>query len=278
MTESPATHAICISCGYDLAGLSKSALCPECATPCSMSMSPHVIYRAGPAYIRRLFIGSQLAYWSVLAFFVFLFVPIPVMIAAALGLGIFGIGAAYLLPLMLWAAGWQLATPPDPSHFTGGERDAPRRALRALVWLCTLNVPLVFITPGSPWLAGVLFLTLFLVCFGAFFTTAAYIRRIAIRAGDEEARKAAASARNLGAWAFVAIMLGLVTMLTIRALISVSLIHEHQGSFFESVGTAVAAVGLLMLAAAFDRAARHFGRMMRTVHQRAREIAAEHAP
>jgi len=275
-TDTPAPpippQAICIGCGYDLTGLKPEALCPECATPCAKSLSPNTIYRTGPVYIRRLFLGSQISYWSILAFFVFLFVPIPALLTSALGFGLFAMAAAYLLPLVLWAAGWHLATPHDPTSLAGGESDASRRALRALVLLFTLNLPLAFIASGSPILSIVFSITLMLLCFGAFFTTAAYIGRIAIRAGNEEARKAAASARNLGAWAFVAIVLGVGTVLITQTLTDASLINQVQSGFFGSLGAGVAAVGLLMLAVAFDRAARHFARMMRTVHDRARAI------
>lgn len=51
----------CISCGYDLRGLNPAGVCPECGRPVADTLDGNRLWRADPAWLKRVLNGLNLA-------------------------------------------------------------------------------------------------------------------------------------------------------------------------------------------------------------------------
>jgi len=132
---------LCVSCGYNLRGLSADGDCPECGAAIRGSLRGNLLPFSHPRYIGRLARGASLAYCGYL------------LIAASIVLG-FGWGPwRFLTPLCrvafyLWAYGvmgvllggvW-LLTSPDL-------RESPETPGRRLRIACRVGLPAMLIVP-----------------------------------------------------------------------------------------------------------------------------------
>lgn len=134
----------CISCGYDLAGLPRDGVCPECGTPIERSYAPDLLENRSIEFLMQLRSGLSLVVWSILtqvALKLLAFTggiaamtmgfappssqPIFELFTRAVGL--------VLTILVLW--GWWRITTPDPSR-AGTDLDVkPRKVIRVAVVL-----------------------------------------------------------------------------------------------------------------------------------------------
>lgn len=150
----------CIRCGYGLAGLATSGVCPECTLPIARALSSNALRNCEPAYIRRMVTGAVLVEASFVLAIVAVLVAVLLVIAGILisALGAQPQGApAWLMRLeqsidgevvielvgfgasIVSLAGWWLLSEPDPAS---AERDATSR-LRLPVRILTV-VQLIF--------------------------------------------------------------------------------------------------------------------------------------
>ncbi len=64
MTTPLPANTHCIGCNYDLAGLTETAVCPECALPCINSRLGDTMYNQSRPYLKRLATGTRLVMWA----------------------------------------------------------------------------------------------------------------------------------------------------------------------------------------------------------------------
>ncbi len=57
----------CWKCSYELHGLTRESLCPECATPIQDSLRSDALIFASPAYLGKLRIGAEMTTWGALS-------------------------------------------------------------------------------------------------------------------------------------------------------------------------------------------------------------------
>lgn len=157
----------CLNCGYDLAGLEQSGVCPECATPIAESMTPRQLRRA-PAPVRLrvargalwLSIAALLAQWLALSFVGFLVLlllleatlhrydPPYDLITFVFRVLFIAAAAAYAITLAIGCC-LLSASPSESDAIIGGRQ----RALRASVCVFAVAIGAWFVI--SPALVGV---------------------------------------------------------------------------------------------------------------------------
>ena len=154
----------CVSCGYNLKGLSPDGLCPECGVLASRSLQGDLLRFASPSYVRSVRRGAATLLWSVVAAAgMSVIAPVIGMIIGAMltggatttrqgGSGNYsyavrlGPGTAPAIPLALFASwalcalafvvGWWLLATPDPSRRGSGRDHLARRITRAMAPVC----------------------------------------------------------------------------------------------------------------------------------------------
>jgi len=116
--------ALCVGCGYDLAGLAPSGQCPECGTSIARSLKGDLLAFAPAEYLAKLHRGATIVVVTILVMVVFVVLSFGVGIyfafsnpsgtAPALVEGVTGlIGLAIGLVLLY---GWWLLSTPMPMH------------------------------------------------------------------------------------------------------------------------------------------------------------------
>lgn len=55
----------CLSCGYNLRGLTNDGACPECGSPVTASLRGDFLKFADPAWLERLKLGTSLKLWNI---------------------------------------------------------------------------------------------------------------------------------------------------------------------------------------------------------------------
>jgi hypothetical protein len=116
------THIACISCGYDLVGLSETTVCPECAQPVVRSLNQGLLGSLPTEHLQRFARGGALVEWGLVIFGVsiplMLFQIEPARSTAAVvlrsAITMFG-----FLGVVLSAWGWWCLTSPKGEIWTG---------------------------------------------------------------------------------------------------------------------------------------------------------------
>lgn len=132
--------ALCVSCGYDLAGLSPHGECPECGTPIARSLKGDLLAFAPAEYLATLHRGATIVVVTILVMVVFAVLSFgvgmyfafssPSGTAPALVEGVLSLGGLALGVLLLY--GWWLLSTPMPMH-ESTRMDTARRWVRGLL-------------------------------------------------------------------------------------------------------------------------------------------------
>lgn len=116
--------ALCVGCGYDLAGLAPSGQCPECGTPIARSLRGDLLAYAPAEYLARLHRGAAIVVVTILVMVVYFVLSFgmgiyfafnspsgtaPVVVEALATMGGLVLGLVLLY-------GWWLLSTPMPMH------------------------------------------------------------------------------------------------------------------------------------------------------------------
>ncbi len=196
----------CYKCGYALAGLPLTGLCPECGTPVAESMRGVLLQFASPEYIRTVREGYAWVLNGILASIVIGVLVAGVGVAAAIarttwltgvGFTLASNGVTTLVGIAI-LYGYIKLTEPDP-QFTGTEKpDSARNVVRiaagAQVAISLAALMIVVINGGTPVssflsLLGILNILLTIAAMAAwavqFFAMMRYVRWMARRVPDQ---------------------------------------------------------------------------------------------
>ncbi len=136
---------LCVSCGYELAGLAPSGACPECGTLVARSLRGDLLAFAPAEYLARLHRGAAIVVVTILVMVVFVVLGIGLMAYLALSgvggsagggvslavlEGVMGLGGLALGLILLY--GWWLLSTPMPMH-QSTQMDTARRWVRGLL-------------------------------------------------------------------------------------------------------------------------------------------------
>lgn len=202
--------ARCIRCGYELAGLPLSGVCPECAVPVEHSLRGFLLQFSAPEYLARLhqgvffvqaaIIGSLLLFFGGFAF-------------AFSGLGGSWVPSAVLTAGVVLAGatayGWWQFSTPDPAQAAGDKGERPRQIIRiatlvgvgvAVAEFVIQLTPTVTRAGGDVLLAlvGVSRIVSIAATVAAFFAAMLYLRWLAPRLPDARVAKRAKMLMWLG--------------------------------------------------------------------------------
>jgi hypothetical protein len=128
----------CLACGYNLRGLSRSGVCPECGAPVARSLQGNLLLFSAPDFTAKLHSGVFLIQAGIIAQFVALFASITGVVilgapALAGGPGAVAVSLIGLAASIASLGGWWLLSAPDPA-FVGAENGAnARKVVRATV-------------------------------------------------------------------------------------------------------------------------------------------------
>lgn len=210
---------VCISCGYHLAGLKNADLCPECGTPCAQSDFQDNLYDAGYPYITRLAIGSRLVLYGQ---YVYLFGIFARLLAAWMLIPALGAPNWFSLSIpnesgriamaagsSLWVVGWFIAMPPDTSASAEKGQRTTRMIFRTTIVAAFIIHTLGFVFDHP--LA--IFFAVFIMTgatFITYFVTLAWMKRNAIRVGDQEFIKSIPFSKTAGVLALLLFLIAYI--------------------------------------------------------------------
>lgn len=166
------TDVPCISCGYNLRGLSELGRCPECGALIARSLLGNLLKFSNPDYVESLRRGTVMVKWTILALVIVGVFSILVGISGgralvavarpttAVRVAFWATGTLALLSTaanVAFYAGWWLLSAPDPA-FVGQETGATsRRVLRisaAAAALTSALAAIFQISVGTPAITG----------------------------------------------------------------------------------------------------------------------------
>lgn len=203
----------CVRCGYNLRGLPRAGVCPECSTPVADSLRTKVLKYSSPEYLAKLHRG------------VFL-VQTAIIIQILMGFAVFGAAIALkgALAQLQWIAGfvglliaamslygWWLFSELDPGYTGQDQGTTPRKVIRLAVIaggaaallsvLADLLSPSASATPGAA-PVSVMHMVAGVVSIGAgavqYFASMLYLQWLAKRVPNEKAGKRAKNLMWLG--------------------------------------------------------------------------------
>lgn len=135
----PSRAPMCIVCGYDLQGLTRTGKCPECGTPAEQSYLPDLLANRSPTYLRQLRSGLSWVLNGILAWFITVIGGMFVGVVAT-GAGLASTRSIELSLQLLGVAcsaailfGWWRLTTPDPGKLDSQFDLQSRRVIRVAV-------------------------------------------------------------------------------------------------------------------------------------------------
>lgn len=174
----------CIRCGYNLRGLSKGGLCPECGIPIERSLRGDLLKYADPEWLEKLRFGVSLKLWNIV-------LSILLAFGVSILIGVAGWGQPLLMTttwigavLGLWAT--FLITAQEPRISLQEDTVTLRTTIRfcAVAGFLGTTLPSVI----APWaiapLIGAISGATSLISFVAWFGELLYLRRFATRLPD----------------------------------------------------------------------------------------------
>lgn len=130
----------CLSCGYNLRGLSVSGACPECGTPVERSLRGNLLVYSSPRYVASLHRGVFLIQAGIITQIILWCAMVGMIMANYAGVArLSGINLELIASLLGLAAtiasvlGWWLLSAPDPAVLGTGTGDIPRRIVRITI-------------------------------------------------------------------------------------------------------------------------------------------------
>ena len=137
----------CINCGYDLAGLPRAGLCPECGTLVAQSYAPDLLENRSVEFLLQLRTGLTMVVTGILCSVGLMLILVAIGIVIDLASQPSGVapawdGSAQLVGQFLGLGfsvlvllGWWKVTTPDPSRTGVGLDVRPRQVIRIAVVL-----------------------------------------------------------------------------------------------------------------------------------------------
>jgi hypothetical protein len=217
MTDQDGSIAIdvpCVSCGYNLRGLTRDGNCPECSTPIESSVHGDLLRMSDPAWVERLhrgatwmFFGPMVGFGGAMITVELLAGPIVDLVPAlgpsaygpVVGLGL--VGSGLVVPFL---AGVRMATTPDPRG-TPNRWQAVVRSIARSGWLVPAAVFSIGIA-ASVWSADAGFRLAMLGALLVACWLAAVFRHIGVLAGRIPSRSIQRWSRY-GSWACASVLL-----------------------------------------------------------------------
>ncbi len=199
-TPSPTAPATttCLACGYDLAGLSSDANCPECAYAVRLSLEG--VENVPTHTFVTMARGSRMLFWCTM---LCTFSPLALVLPATPMSWLAAVLFTMLVVMMTLVGGWAIT----PN--LRGWSDAGPKFLRVAVRFATLSLPsavLAVVVLHHHMLRWLVLASILSVVF----TLPAYIRSLGQRLGSDEV--AAAAGAVLWCIAAVAIVLGISSL------------------------------------------------------------------
>lgn len=179
----------CIKCGYDLQGIYRDAVCPECGAPVGRSTHGDFLRFCDPKWVKRLAKGANLIMSSVVLFYCF-----GLVIIAFSSFGLLGdwsnskeelfLGIVVVLSWLVLTRGLWVITSPDPAKPKGGAlaRGLARSFLTAALLLKVTQVILAETSSALP--VQILDVVGAVALLIGLFTFLDYMRRLALRGPD----------------------------------------------------------------------------------------------
>lgn len=157
----------CVSCSYNLMGLMRDSLCPECGTPVANSLRDNLLINSSPVYLARIHKGVFLVQAGIIVM-ILMFIGtrlsrlIAVFVAVGTGGGlgwmyaaIFASAAAMLVIAGMSLYGWWLLSEADPRANQNDRGESPRRIVRITVVVeCFMLFASQFFSLASNFMGG----------------------------------------------------------------------------------------------------------------------------
>ena len=134
-------NALCRGCGYSLAGLQVSDVCPECGRPVLESIRGDLLKFCDASYLKSLHRGVVLIQMGLILYLLATIATVGLgILGTAIGLGGNAgpvISVLGLFPIAASIAGWLIISIPDPGVNLEDKGDKPRRTLRTAALINT---------------------------------------------------------------------------------------------------------------------------------------------
>ncbi len=208
-----AADRACVRCGYNLRGLPRAGVCPECSTPVADSLRTKILKYSSPEYLASLHRGVFLVQTAIIVQILIGFTMFGGALAmknAVAQLQLIA-GLVGLLVSAMSLYGWWLFSELDPGYTGQDQGTTPRKVIRLAVIaggiaallsvLADALAPSASATPGAA-PVSVLHLAAGIVSVGAgavqYFASMLYLQWLAKRIPNEKAGKRAKTLMWLG--------------------------------------------------------------------------------